>query len=99
MYNWPMKHANSILGIGIVLVLIPTLGFPPAWNRFFIIILGLCLCFLVVREKYGDKLSAVLLRRRKDSSAKVVHSPASGASLDISKSSEPTNIYDQTPTV
>jgi hypothetical protein len=94
-----MKHANSILGIGIVLVLIPILGFPPTWNRFFIIILGLCLCFVVVKEKYGDKLSAVLLRRKKDFSAKTGHASSHIASSDMPKSSEPTNIYDQTPTV
>lgn len=94
-----MKHANSILGIGIVLVLIPMLGFPPTWNRFFIVVLGLCLCFMVVREKYGDKMLARLFKHKKDVSAKASRSSVGNVSADITKNSEPANIYDQTPTV
>ncbi|MEK7575052.1 MAG: hypothetical protein AAB511_02355 [Patescibacteria group bacterium] len=51
-----MKHAKIILVIGIVLILIPVLGFPPVWNKFFVTILGVWLCGIVLSVKYGSRL-------------------------------------------
>jgi len=43
-----MRRVKTILGIGIALILIPALGFPPAWRSFLLILLGLWLCGLAV---------------------------------------------------
>lgn len=43
-----MRYMNKILGIGIVLVLIPLLGFPAAWRDFFSVVLGLWLCYIAI---------------------------------------------------
>ena len=57
-----MRHTNKILGIGIVLVLIPLLGFPATWRDIFSVILGLWLCGMAVSirraHQLGEKNSA-----------------------------------------
>ncbi|MES2087698.1 MAG: hypothetical protein V4467_01750 [Patescibacteria group bacterium] len=38
-----MRYINSVLGIGIFLIVLPALGFPSAWKSFFLLALGLWL--------------------------------------------------------
>jgi len=51
MYNCPMRNTKSIFGVGVVLILMPLLGFPTGWKNFFITLCGLWLCgtFVFVR--------------------------------------------------
>lgn len=39
-----MRYINSVLGIGIFLLILPFLGFPSVWKTFFILIIGFWMC-------------------------------------------------------
>jgi membrane protein implicated in regulation of membrane protease activity len=50
-----MKHANTILAVGIIFVLMPLLGFPSSWKNFFTLFAGLLLCLLVVMDRFHSR--------------------------------------------
>jgi len=50
-----MQKINTILGIGIAIVIIPLLGFPSWWRDVSIIILGLWICGIAVVLKRADQ--------------------------------------------
>jgi len=95
-----MKYRNSILGIGIAIVLIPMLGFPPVWSRFIIVILGLWLCAIVVLEKYGQNFVRKIPKRERKPVRKISPSPEIETEVvGVSEISETTNTNDQNQTV
>ena len=43
-----MKHGGTIFAIGIILIVMPLLGFPAVWKNFFVTAAGLWLCGMVL---------------------------------------------------
>lgn len=52
LYNKCMKYINTVLGIGIALIIIPVLGFPIFWRNIMVVILGISLCYTSFSMRY-----------------------------------------------
>ncbi|MSU55644.1 MAG: hypothetical protein EXS46_03875 [Candidatus Taylorbacteria bacterium] len=47
-----MRNTNTIVAIGIILIVLPVLGFTTDWKNFFTVLLGLVLCGMVVSVQF-----------------------------------------------
>ncbi|GEM_PF-4673763 len=104
-----MRHINTILGIGIALVLMPALGFPAAWKSFILVVLGLWLCGITVSVRYARQSRGENKRNPKKSHAPkgiLVENKTTSNLANLTESPErtefpvsPDTTHEQTPTV
>ncbi len=90
-----MRHSGPILTIGVILVLLPLLGFPAAWKDFFILVAGLWLCGIALMRLKRHQAKRVSYRKEPGASAvsfvenKIPPEPPKDVSTE--------NTYDQPP--
>lgn len=48
-----MRHGGTIFIIGLVLMVMPLIGFPAVWKSFFITVSGLWLCGIVFSARFS----------------------------------------------
>lgn len=65
-YNTAMSKNKLVFSIGLILLVMPLLGFPPLWKNFFSIIFGLTLIALSFSVAAKRRASARKTRRTRD---------------------------------
>ena len=92
-----MKHGGSIFVIGIILVIMPLLGFPAIWKNFFVMAAGLWLCGIVLTclKRHQAKKT----QHKRESRYSVAASVPDQASSEFSKETLLENTYDKPPQI
>ncbi|KKU68881.1 MAG: hypothetical protein UX89_C0001G0072 [Parcubacteria group bacterium GW2011_GWA2_47_16] len=92
-----MKHTGAIFVIGIILIIMPFLGFPVVWKNIFIFAIGLWLCGIVITrlKRHQPKKNS----SKKESRNSSVTLAPNKIPPEPFKESLSEDIHDQPPTV
>ncbi|MDO8482935.1 MAG: hypothetical protein Q7S86_03905 [bacterium] len=92
-----MKHGGSIFVIGIILVIMPLLGFPAIWKNFFVSAAGLWLCGIVIMRLKRHQTKKI--SHKKESRYSAVAPVPDQTSSESSKETLSENTYDKSPQI
>ncbi len=83
-YNIPMPKSRVILVLGVLIALLPVLGFPSSWESFFQVVAGLSIVLLSVWSTIDKKLTQKHKAQVRSQARRVVDAPA-GVPLENAK--------------
>ncbi len=97
-YNTPMQNRKTVFFFGLLIFLLPILGFPRGFESFLQILTGLIFMFMASRKSLERRfVREKKTRRKKDKNSVFVESgPYSGSSPISSTVSEISNASDET---